>query len=95
LLSKYNLLTDKLSFCDVDNSYLDFVGTGSQNWTLKSLNPTYPSFTIDLGTPQNNNENIAPNKDIWVLPFTGVNIPELVGVPNGNEYAFYLTKIIC
>ena len=74
------------------NSYLDFVGTGSQNWTLKSLNPTYPSFTIDLGTPQNNNENTPPNKDIWVLPFTGVNIAELVGVPNGNEYAFYLTK---
>ena len=74
------------------NSYLDFVGTGSQNWTLKSLNPTYPSFTIDLGTPQNNTEIPAPSKDIWVLPFTGVNIPQLVGVPNGNEYAFYLTK---
>ena len=74
------------------NLYLDFVGTGSQNWTLKSLNPTYPSFTIDLGTPQTNTEIPAPSKDIWVLPFAGVNISELVGVPNGNEYAFYLTK---
>lgn len=75
------------------NEYMNYAGTGSQNWTLKSLNPTYPSFTIDFGAPQTNNENTPPNKDIWTLSSTaGGNITEFTGVPNGTEYAFYLTK---
>jgi hypothetical protein len=63
-----------------------------QSWTFKSFG-SQATFSLVLGVPTPNVENVAPNKEIWVLGYDGYDYGDInSGLANGNEYGIFLTK---
>jgi hypothetical protein len=76
------------------DAYMNYaIATGvSQSWTFKSFG-AHASFTLTLGVPFPNVENVAPNKEIWNLAYDSTAYSAIAsGLTNGNEYGLYLTK---
>jgi len=63
-----------------------------QSWTFKSFGE-HESFTLTLGVPTPNVENVSPNKEIWTLEYDATAYGAIAsGLTNGNEYGLYLTN---
>jgi hypothetical protein len=63
-----------------------------QSWTFKSFGE-HASFTLTLGVPTPNVENVAPGKEIWTLEYDATAYGAIAsGLTNGNEYGLYLTN---
>jgi hypothetical protein len=76
------------------DAYMNYaIATGvSQSWTFKSFGE-HASFTLTLGVPYPNVENVAPNKEIWCLNYTETAYNAIAsGLTNNNEYGLFLTK---
>jgi hypothetical protein len=76
------------------DAYMNYaIATGvSQSWTFKSFGE-HASFTLTLGVPFPNVENVAPNKEIWNLAYDSTAYGAIAsGLTNGNEYGLFLTK---
>jgi hypothetical protein len=76
------------------DAYMNYaIATGvSQSWTFKSFGG-HASFTLTLGVPTPNVENVAPNKEIWTLEYNSTAYNAIAaGLTNNNEYGFFLTK---
>lgn len=76
------------------DAYMNYaIATGvSQSWTFKSFGE-HASFTLTLGVPYPNVENVAPNKEIWNLNYDSTAYSAIAsGLTNGNEYGLFLTK---
>jgi|APGre2960657468_1045069.scaffolds.fasta_scaffold12890_4 hypothetical protein len=76
------------------DAYMNYaIATGvPQSWTFKSFGE-HASFTLTLGVPYPNVENVAPNKEIWNLNYDSTAYSAIAsGLTNGNEYGLFLTK---
>lgn len=76
------------------DAYMNYaIATGvSQSWTFKSFG-AHATFTLTLGVPFPNVENVAPNKEIWTLEYNYTDYAAInAGLTNGNEYGLFLTK---
>jgi hypothetical protein len=76
------------------DAYMNYAVTAGlpQSWTFKSFGE-HANFTLTLGVPYPNVENVAPNKELWVLDYDPTDYSAISsGLANGNEYGIFLTK---
>jgi len=76
------------------DAYMNYAVTAGvpQSWKFKSFG-THASFTLTLGVPFPNVENVAPSKEIWNLTYDSTAYNAISsGLTNNNEYGLFLTK---